>query len=70
MNIYYVALAKQMLSFEKQWAGQWSQSVSQQAVNYLKQVMRYCIYILQCTCDHSCISHANVIGHLLILMLV
>ena len=41
MNIYYCALAKQMLSFEKQWAGQWSQSVSQQAVNYLKQVSFY-----------------------------
>lgn len=38
MNMYYCALAKQMLSFEKHWAGQWAQSVSQQAMNYLKQV--------------------------------
>nr|AML30863.1 axonemal inner arm dynein heavy chain 7 [Marsilea vestita] len=37
MNIYYCALAKQMLTFEKTWAGQWAQSVSQQAVSYLKQ---------------------------------
>ncbi|MCO5597848.1 hypothetical protein L7F22_051932 [Adiantum nelumboides] len=37
MNMYYCALAKQMVSFEKHWAGQWAQSVSQQATNYLKQ---------------------------------
>ncbi|KAJ7569126.1 hypothetical protein O6H91_01G062100 [Diphasiastrum complanatum] len=39
MEIHYRALGKQVMNFEKQWAGRWAESVGQHASYYLKQAI-------------------------------